>query len=388
MRTGRREFMRRTAGAACGLLVGGRLIGRSTAAAPVGVTTPAGVPRECLFYAKLDGAEVRCELCPHACRVPDGERGVCGVRVNQGGTYRTLVYDRVCSFHIDPIEKKPFYHYLPGTDAVSVATAGCNMSCKFCQNWQISQARPEDVRHQPLTTAQLVDVAVQRNVPTIAYTYSEPTIFYEYVHDTAKLGRTRSVGSVIVSNGFISEKPMRELVKHLTAVKVDLKAFTEKFYREVCGGALQPVLDNLKVVHSTGIHLEIVVLLIPTLNDGKEEIKQMCGWILKELGPDVPVHFSRFHPTYQMKNLPRTPVTTVEMARDVAASAGVHYAFVGNVAFHPYGHTYCPSCKTRLIERVGYRVGENLVKDGKCPKCATKIPGVWSQKDALAFRPK
>ncbi|KPL02332.1 MAG: hypothetical protein AMK75_02950 [Planctomycetes bacterium SM23_65] len=340
-----------------------------------------------MFYTKLGRKNVRCELCPHGCPVPDGGRGICGVRENRGGVYHTLVYDRICSFNIDPIEKKPFYHYLPGTGAVSVATAGCNFSCKFCQNWSISQARPEKVRHQRLTTRQLVDTAVQRRVPTIAYTYNEPVIFYEYMHDTAKLGRTRNVGSVMVSNGFICEKPMRELVKHLTGVKVDLKAFTEKFYRETCGGALQPVLDNLKVVHSTGIHLEIVVLLIPTLNDGAEEIKKMCGWIVKNLGPDVPVHFSRFHPTYQMKNLPRTPVQTVATAREIATGEGVHYAYVGNVAFHPYGHTYCPNCKTRLIERTGYRIGENLVKDGKCPKCQTKIPGVWSQKQALAFRP-
>jgi len=380
--------MTRTVQAAAGLALAETVLRELTVRQTHAAQTPAEpAPRECMFYAKTGGKDVRCELCPRGCEVPDGARGFCRVRENQGGTYRTLVYDRICSLNVDPIEKKPFYHYLPGTEAVSVATAGCNFTCKFCQNWQISQARPEDIRHIPKTTAQLVEQAVNQGVPTIAYTYNEPTIFYEYVHDTAKLGRTRDVGSVIVSNGYIREKPMRELARYLTAVKVDLKAFTEKFYREVSGGTLQPVLDNLKVVHSTGMHLEVVVLLIPTLNDDKEEIKKMCGWIVANLGPDVPVHFSRFHPLYQMKNLPETPVKTVELARNVAMEAGVHYAYVGNVAFHPYGHTYCHSCKMKLIERVGYRVDNSVIQDGKCPKCGTKIPGVWSQKQALAFQP-
>jgi pyruvate formate lyase activating enzyme len=239
-----------------------------------------------------------------------------------------------------------------------------------------------------MTTAQLVDRAVKDNVPTIAYTYSEPTVFYEYMHDTAKLGRTRDVGSVIVSNGYMNEKPMRELVNHLTAVKVDLKAFTEKFYREICGGSLDPVLENLKVIRSTGIHLEIVVLLIPTLNDGKEEIRKMSAWIVENLGADVPVHFSRFHPMYQMQNLPPTPVETIETARETAREAGIHYPYAGNVNFHEFGHTYCHSCRKKLIERTGYLVKTNLLKDGACPACGTKIPGVWSQKQALAFRPK
>jgi len=345
-------------------------------------------PKDAMFWSRADEKDVLCELCPHGCLVPDGERGKCGVRENQSGTYRTLVYDRVCMRNVDPIEKKPFYHYLPGTDAVSIATAGCNFTCKFCQNWQISQARPEDIHHQPLTTAELVKFAVERGTPTIAYTYTEPVVFYEYVHDTAKLGREKGIGSVMVSAGFIHEKPMRELINHLTAVKVDLKAFTEKFYRDVCGGKLQPVLDTLKVVRSTGIHLEIVVLLIPTLNDGIEEIKRMCGWIVNELGPDVPVHFTRFHPSYKLLNLPQTPVKTVEMARDEAVKAGIRYAYVGNVPFHDYGHTYCHACKTKLIERVGFRVNSTLGADGKCPKCAAAIPGVWSQKQAVAFRPK
>jgi len=380
--------MKRTAQAGCGLVLADALGERLADAQPIGTPpAPQKRPRECMFYEKIGRGNVRCLLCPHHCRVREGQRGDCGVRENQNGTYRTLVYNRYCSFNIDPIEKKPFYHYLPGTTAASVATAGCNFTCKFCQNWQISQSLPEEVRHRPLTTAGLVARAVERHVPTIAYTYSEPTVFYEYMHDTAKLGRTRGVGSVIVSNGYMCEDATRRLLNHLTAVKVDLKAFTEKFYQDVCGGHLQPVLDNLQVIHSTGIHLELVVLLIPTLNDGKDEIRKMCEWVVEKLGVDVPIHFSRFHPTYQMKNLPRTPVKTLEMAREVAVEAGVRYAYVGNVAFHAYGHTYCHACKTKVIERVGYRVENNLGEDGKCPKCGAAIPGVWSQKQALAFKP-
>jgi pyruvate formate lyase activating enzyme len=344
-------------------------------------------PKECMFYT-ANGKEVACELCPHACVVGDGERGLCGVRENRGGRYNTLVYDRVCALNVDPIEKKPFFHYLPGTDAVSIATAGCNFTCRFCQNYEISQAKPEAIPHDALTRADLVALALKRAAPTIAYTYSEPVIFYEMVHDTAKLGRERGVGSVMVTNGFINEKPMRELANHLTAVKVDLKAFTEKYYADVCGGRLKEVLDTLKVLRSTGIHLEIVVLVVPTLNDGADEFRRMCGWIVENLGPDVPVHFIRFHPSYRMQNLPMTPVKTVELAHDEAVKAGVRYCYVGNVPMHPFEHTYCHSCKTRLIERAGMRVKANLIADGRCPKCASAIPGVWSQKQALAFKPK
>lgn len=388
MRSSRREFIKRSARTTCALALAGPVLDGLVRRPAFAQRPRAAAAKEAMFYAKLDGKQVACGLCPHGCEVPEDERGTCGVRENRDGTLRTLVYDRLCTLHIDPIEKKPLYHYLPGTTALSIATAGCNMKCRFCQNWQISQVRPEEIRHTPATSAHLVDLAVRRRAPTIAYTYSEPIIFYEYVHDTAKLGRTRNVGSVIISNGFINEKPMRRLAKHLTAVKIDFKGFTDKFYREICGASLQPVLDSMKVIRSTGIHLEIVVLLIPTLNDGAEEIKKMCGWIVKNLGPDVPTHFSRFHPTYKMKNLPRTPVKTVERARDIALKEGVHYAYVGNVPLHPYGHTYCHSCKKKLINRVGYRVGEVLIRNGKCPKCGTKIPGIWSQKDALAFKPK
>jgi pyruvate formate lyase activating enzyme len=378
--------MKRAAGCAAALMLADGLSKpgpRRASAAPAASTL-----HECMFYEKVDDGSVRCGICPRGCEVARGGRGFCGVRENQGGVYRSLVYDKVCTLNVDPIEKKPFFHYLPGTDAVSIATAGCNMTCKFCQNWQISQFKPEQVKHTDLPAAQLVELTKERKVRTIAYTYSEPTIFYENVHDVAKLGRAGGVGSVLVSNGYMNEQPMKQLLEHLTAVKVDLKAFTDKFYDEVTGGSLQPVLDTIARVHKAGIHLEIVVLLIPTLNDGEKELKEMADWVVKTVGPDVPMHFSRFHPTYKMQNLPRTPVQTLETARDLAMKAGVHFAYIGNVPLHEGANTFCPKCRTEIIERVGYRLVRNDVRDGKCGTCGRPIAGVWTQEQALASKPK
>ncbi len=348
-----------------------------------------GVARnEAMFWEKLDEKKVKCVLCPRECVVADVERGYCGVRENQGGKYQTLVYGALCSANVDPIEKKPLFHYQPGTTAFSIATAGCNIECKFCQNWQISQFRPEQVNSVLVTPDRLISACKARRSPTIAYTYSEPVIFYEYMHDTAALAREHGIGSVMISNGYIQEKPLRQLCKHVTGVKIDLKAFTEKFYVDSCAGELQPVLKTLEILRDIGIWLELVVLIIPTLNDSPEETKQMAEWVVKHLGPDVPMHFTRFHPTYRITNLPRTPVSTLERCRRIAFDAGVHYVYAGNVSMHPGENTYCHNCKEELIRRVGFRITFNRIADGKCPKCGTKIPGVWSQEQALAFKPR
>ena len=267
-----------------------------------------------------------------------------------------------------------------------MATAGCNLECKFCQNWQVSQFRPEQVDSTLVTPDQLVAACKSRNCPTIAYTYSEPVIFYEYMHDTAAAGRKQGVGSVAISNGYIQEKPLRELCRQLTAIKIDFKAFSEKFYSEQCAGELKPVLKTLETLKDIGIWFELVMLVIPTLNDSADETKQMCEWVVKHLGPDVPMHFTRFHATYRMMNLPDTPVSTLERSRKIALEAGVHYAYAGNVPMHEGENTYCHSCKNELIRRVGFQVASNAIKDGKCPKCGTKIPGVWSQEQALAVK--
>jgi len=347
-----------------------------------------GVARhKAMHWEKAAENRVKCVLCPRECEVADVERGYCGVRENQGGKYQTLVYGALCSANIDPIEKKPLFHYLPGTPAFSIATAGCNIECKFCQNWRISQFRPEQVESRLVPPDRLVATCKARDCPTIAYTYSEPVIFYEYMHDTAALARRRGVGSVMISNGYIQEKPLRELCRHLTGVKIDFKAFTEKFYVEQCAGELKPVLKTLEVLKDIGIWFELVILIIPTLNDAPNEIKQMSRWVVKHLGPNVPMHFTRFHPTYRMTNLPRTPVSTLERCRTIALEAGVHYVYAGNVPMHEGENTYCHSCQNELIRRVGFRVASNRIKDGKCPKCGTRIPGVWSQNQGLAFKP-
>ena len=345
-----------------------------------------GVTRhEARFWEKLADRKVKCVLCPRECEVADVERGYCGVRENLGGDYQTLVYGTLCSANIDPIEKKPLFHYLPGTTAFSIATAGCNIECKFCQNWQISQFRPEQVDSVEVPPERLTASCRARGCPTIAYTYSEPVIFYEYMYDTAALARTQGIGSVMISNGYIQEKPLRELCRHLTGVKIDFKAFSEKFYAESCAGELKPVLKTLEILKDIGIWFELVVLVIPTLNDSPDETKQMSKWVLKHLGPDVPMHFTRFHPTYRMTNLPRTPVSTLARCRDIALDEGVHYVYAGNVPMHPGENTYCHHCRTELIRRVGFRVASNRIDRGRCPECSTSIPGVWSQEQALAL---
>ncbi|MBU0641480.1 MAG: AmmeMemoRadiSam system radical SAM enzyme, partial [Planctomycetes bacterium] len=293
------------------------------------------------FWEHLPEKKVKCTLCPRECQVADVERGYCGVRENQGGAYQTLVYGTLCSANIDPIEKKPLFHYLPGTLAFSIATAGCNIECKFCQNWQISQFRPEQVESTLTTPARLVSTCGAQRCLTIAYTYSEPVIFYEYMHDTAALARQQGIGSVMISNGYIQEKPLRQLCRHLTGVKIDFKAFTEEFYSEWCAGHLKPVLATLETLKEIGIWFELVILIIPTLNDSPDEIQQMSRWVVAYLGPNVPMHFTRFHPTYRVTNLPRTPVKTLERCREIALGAGVHYVYAGNVPMHPGENTYC-----------------------------------------------
>lgn len=333
--------------------------------------------QEAMYYKQMPDARVECELCPRGCKVADLERGYCGVRENRGGKYYTLVHSRVCSLNTDPIEKKPLFHYLPGTRAYSIATAGCNIECKFCQNWQISQFRPEQLNNIKITPKEVVDFAQEKKCNTIAYTYSEPVVFYEYMHDTAIIGKRKGVGSVMISNGYIKKEPLVELCRELSAVKIDFKAFTEKFYKETCSGELKPVLETLLTLKETGIWFEIVMLLIPTLNDSEKELRDMCSWINENLGPDVPIHFSRFHPTYKIKNLPPTPTKTLEKARNIAIETGLNFAYTGNVPGHPGESTYCPDCKEIIIKRVGYTILQYSLNGNKCGNCNHIIPGVW-----------
>lgn len=334
--------------------------------------------REASWYKKLEEGRVECQLCPQACTVADMERGMCGVRENRGGTYLTLVYGRACAVHVDPIEKKPFFHVMPGERAFSFATAGCNVECKFCQNWEISQFRPEQVEAYDLPPAALVDAAKRSGARLTAATYGEPVVFWEYVRDVAVAANAAGVKPTVVSNGFIQEQPLREVLPLLSAVKVDLKCFSETFYRDQVRGKLEPVLKSLQIIHRSGVWLEIVVLLVPTLNDSAAEIREMTKWIAAELGPDVPVHFTRFHPTYRLTDLPPTPVATLERAWDIGRKAGLHYVYLGNVPGHPGENTVCPGCGAIAIRRMGFQVLHNKLEDGVCQGCQKQIPGVWS----------
>ena len=333
--------------------------------------------REASWYKKLEEGRVECQLCPQACTVADMERGMCGNRENRGGTYYTLVWGSACAVHVDPIEKKPFFHVMPGEKALSFSTAGCNVECKFCQNWEISQFRPEQVQAYDLPPRALVAAAKRSGARLTAATYGEPVVFWEYVRDVAAAANAAGLKPTVVSNGFIKEEALREVAPSLAAIKIDLKSFREKFYEEQIRGKLEPVLKTLQVIHELGVWLEIVVLLVPTLNDSAEEIRDLSRWVHKTLGPDVPVHFTRFHPTYRLTDLPPTPVATLERSWDIGREAGLNYVYLGNVPGHPGENTVCPGCGEILIRRVGFRVITNDLVKGACPKCKRKIPGVW-----------
>lgn len=327
---------------------------------------------------KKEGSIVQCRLCPNECTIADGERGLCRVRENRRGTLYTLVYSRLAAVHVDPVEKKPFYHLLPGSLAFSVATAGCNMSCKFCQNWELSQSVPEDLDASPMSPSEFSGNAKRSGARVVAFTYNEPTVQYEYIMDAAQASRKLGLRPVIVSNGYIRPNASAELAARLDAVKIDLKAFTQRFYADICGGNLKDVLKNLETVKGSGRWLEIVVLIIPTLNDSPREIREMSRWVRANLSPNVPMHFSRFRPIYLMKNLPPTPVSTLERCREIARAEGVRYAYVGNVPGHRFENTYCHSCGRVIIKRGGFAVVESLIRAGKCTYCGTAIPGIWA----------
>jgi len=333
---------------------------------------------EARYYVKRPDREIECRLCPRFCRLGDKERGYCGVRENIGGTYYTLVYGKVCSLNIDPIEKKPFYHVLPGTAALSLATAGCNVNCRFCQNWEISQVRPEQIESFDLAPEAAAARAAGSQCPSIAYTYSEPTVFFEYMYDTAVQAKRRGIRNVVVTGGHINPEPLADLLEVVDAVKVDLKGFSEAFYAEYVRGDLKPVLETIRAVAKSKAWLEIVYLVIPTLNDRMDGIRDMCRWINGEAGDSVPVHFTRFHPMYLVKNLPPTPVSTLEAAQRVALEEGLRFVYVGNVPGHGGENTNCPGCGREVISRVGYRVDAGRLKKGKCAICGTPIPGIWA----------
>jgi len=328
--------------------------------------------------ARHDPTLVKCLLCAQGCALTAGQRGKCRARLNVRGELRSLVYGRPIATQVDPIEKKPFYHFLPGSQAFSLATAGCPLRCKFCQNWQLSQASPEDYDVPYMSPDQIATAAATRRAPVVAFTYNEPTVFTEYLLDIAAAARTRGLRSVMISCGFMNEAPLADMCRALDAIKIDLKGFSETFYRDVSSAALAPVLRSIAQIAKSGVHLEIVNLVVPTLNDAEPMMDGLASWVLREAGPDVPIHFTRFHPDYQLLNLPPTPVRTLERAREIAMAKGLRYVYVGNVPDHPGNHTYCPACRAIVIRRQNFFVDELHVKDGRCEYCRAPIAGVWT----------
>ena len=321
--------------------------------------------------------KVKCLLCPRGCELKEGDRGNCRSRMNIDGKLQTLVYGKPCAVHVDPIEKKPFYHFLQGSLSFSLATAGCNLHCLYCQNWEISQSNPEDTVNMDMSPGQVVQGAIDNKCRTIACTYSEPIIFFEYAADIASISHKNNLLNIWVTAGYINQKPLEEACGFLDGIKVDLKGITEDFYQNVTRGSIWPVMNAIKLIKEKGVWLELVNLIVPTYNDTRDDFSKLCDWIVENVGPDVQVHFSKFWPTYQLKNLPPTPEESLILARNIAMSKGINYVYIGNVPEHKGNNTYCPACKKMIIERLGYTVTKNNIRSGKCEFCNNIIPGRW-----------
>ena len=326
--------------------------------------------QEALFYEKKEDQQLQCHLCPRNCLILEGKTGFCRVRKNTKGKLYSLVYAKPCSTHIDPVEKKPLYHFLPGSDTFSIGTVGCNLTCKHCQNWQISQAKPID--EEEVTPEQINEEAI-KSCQSISYTYTEPTIFYEYVLATAKLTKLKNI---LVTNGYINSEPLKELCKYVDAVNVDLKAFSEEFYLKICSASLQPVLESLKIIQKAGVWLEITNLIIPSHNDDMKVFEKMCLWIQENLGQDVPLHISRFSPCFQLLDTEPTPEQTLIKAHQIAKKY-LNHVYLGNLRVETEDNTYCPSCNELLIERKSFRILQNKIVNGVCCQCQQEIKGVW-----------
>ncbi len=333
--------------------------------------------REALLYERLTQDRVRCNLCAHHCVIPDGKLGVCRVRKNVDGTLYTLVHGRTISQNVDPVEKKPLYHFYPGSLAYSIATPGCNFRCQWCQNWQISQMPRERelITGREATPKQIVDSALESGSRSIAYTYTEPTIFFEYAYDTARLAHQAGLANIFVTNGYMSQEMLEMFHPYLDAANVDLKAFREKTYHRYVGAGLQPVLDNMKLMKKLGIWLEVTTLVIPGINDDLSEFQDAAQFVAQELGPETPWHISRFFPAYKMANIPPTPLATLQQAQQIGREEGLQYVYVGNIPVEG-NDTFCPSCGRALIRRHNFGVIFNRMEKDSCPACGEPIAGI------------
>jgi pyruvate formate lyase activating enzyme len=335
---------------------------------------------EALLYEKLDDQKVRCALCSHRCVIAAGRRGTCNVRENRGGLLHTLVYGRLVAQHIDPIEKKPLYHFLPGSQSYSIATVGCNFRCRFCQNADIAQL-PTDrggaILGDTVDAAAVVAAAQRAGCRSISYTYTEPTVFFEFALDTARRAHAQGIRNVFVTNGYMTPEALEMIGPVLDAANVDLKAFTEKYYKDLCGAKLKHVQKTLRNMKSSGVFVEVTTLIVPGLNDDPDELKALAAFLVNDLGSDTPWHISRFHPTYRLTDRPPTPVKTLREAREIGLASGLKYVYTGNVPGDTGENTFCPACGETLIERWGFQVRKYRLKEGRCNKCGETIAGVW-----------
>ena len=372
MERSRRDFIKTTFGAVCGTL----LFPWEQAWAGERFSSTDPHVKEAYFYKKLSDSVVRCGTCPHECVIMPGCRGICRTKVNIEGKLYTISYANPCVVHVDSVEKKPLLHFYPGSKAFSLAVAGCNFCCLNCQNWEISQTSPDKTRNYNLSPDQIVLKASEYGCRSIAYTYSEATTFFEYMVDISTKTRAAGIKNIWVSNAYITQAALGRLCDVIHAASVNLKAFSDKIYWDLNGGHLQPVLETFKTLHRRGIWMEIINLVIPTYTDDMEMIKKMCGWILDNLGPEYPLHFSRFYPQYKLVHLPPTPVEVLEQAKESALKQGLHHVYIGNV---PGGcdKIVCPVCKRTVVQRRGYTLLANHVKNGKCKFCGTSIGGRW-----------
>ncbi len=332
---------------------------------------------EGFLYKKLKENKVACGICPNRCVLAPGDLSVCRSKVNIDGTLYSLAYGNPCSVHVDPVEKKPLFHFKPKSRAFSIATTGCNFRCLNCQNWEISQVKPQQVRHYELFPRDVVIKAQSAGAKSIAYTYSEPTTFFEYMIDIARIARENGICNLWISNGYINRRPLLELCKVLDAANVNLKAYSDDVYRKLNGGRLQPVLNTFTTLHEQGVHFEVTNLVVPGYVDDADMAKRMCGWILKNLGPDYPLHFLRFFPRYKLDRLAPTPISTLTRFRELAMQEGIRYVYVGNVPGHEGNNTYCHNCRKLLVERKGYLIPIYNLVGNRCKFCNSIIPGIW-----------
>jgi len=330
--------------------------------------------KEALFWKPLKNQTVQCVLCPHHCIIAPEKHGICGVRKNEHGTLFSLIYQACSSIAVDPIEKKPLYHFYPGTLVLSLGSIGCTFRCEHCQNYHISMAHPDELNLRDIPAEQLSRIAQEEGCKGVAWTYNEPTIWHEYTVEAAKLIKDAGLYTVYVTNGYIEEEPLKAIAPYLDAMNIDVKAFQNQFYQKICKAKLAPVLQTCERAKNLGIHLELTYLVIPDHNDAPNEIKEFCQWIVEKLGTNTPVHFSRFHPDYKMTDVIATPLDTLINCETTAKDAGLQYVYLGNIGHGDYDNTYCPSCKNLLIERYGFSANIKGIAQGKCSRCGTSIP--------------